>query len=125
MNPELPGVDRKRVPAGTLVIKQGTMGTDAFLIESGTVEVFLEDAGGHKTILAELGAKAIIGEISALANKPRSASVRALQDTVLIPISAADLREIIETSDGLHTRMIKMMLNRMNDARRKLFGGEG
>lgn len=115
-------VDKKMVSAGTTFIEQGTMGTTAFLIESGRVEVFVRDETGREVIITTLGPKSLVGEISLLANKPRSASVRALEDTVMIPVSADDLRDIVGTSEGLHKTMVNMMVNRVKGLHGKLLG---
>lgn len=115
-------VDKKLVKAGTLVIEQGTIGNTAFLIESGRVQIFKAGADGAEVLLAELGAKALIGEIGALSNKPRNASVRALEDTVLIPVSASELQVIMSTSDDLYKNLFGMIVDRLKDGHRKVFG---
>lgn len=117
-------VDKKLVKAGTLVIEQGTVGNTAFLIESGRVQVFKVGENGAEIPLAELGAKALIGEIGALSNKPRNASVRALEDTVLIPVSASELQVIMSTSDDLYKNLFGMIVDRLKDGHRKVFGKE-
>ncbi|MBI3441475.1 MAG: cyclic nucleotide-binding domain-containing protein [Proteobacteria bacterium] len=119
---EMLTVDKKFFPAGTIVIEQGTVGTNAFLIESGRVQVFKKDASGQEAVLSELGAKALIGEMGALSNKPRRASVRTIEDSVLIPISAAELQVVMGISEDLHKTLVGMIVNRLKDTHQKLFG---
>lgn len=118
-------LDRQAVPAGVIVIKQGTTGQHAYVIESGKVEVFIQDAAGNITVVAELGPEAMFGEMSSIAGGGlRSASVRTIENSVLVTISADDMQESIRTSPGLHTRLMRMVTDRMWDNNTKLWGNK-
>ncbi|MFH1158271.1 MAG: cyclic nucleotide-binding domain-containing protein [Pseudomonadota bacterium] len=112
-------LDRKFVPAGTLIIEQGTAGNRAFYIESGEVEVFIHD--GEKAVpVAHLGPESLIGEMAVLTDGHRSASVRTVKDSILIAIPAHDLQETMRASDGMYRRIMNMLHDRMEDTRAKL-----
>jgi CRP-like cAMP-binding protein len=115
-------VSRMAVPAGTLLIEQGTTGTQAFLIESGKVEVFIRDGQGHETRIAELGPKSLVGEMAAITNKPRSASVRALEETVLVAVSSDILKQGVNGSENLQKGLMRIIMDRLQDTQRKLTG---
>ena len=117
-------LDRQFIPAGTVVIEQGTLGNRAFMIESGSVEVFMIDPHGKELILAELGIGALVGEMAAMSEGLRSASVRAKGDCVLVTISAHDLQESLKASNNLYKRMMRMMTERMRDTNVKLMQKE-
>ncbi len=117
-------LDRQFIPAGTLVIEQGAQGNRAFLIESGAVEVFVRNPNGSETLLAELGAGAMVGEMAALSEGVRSASVRTKADCVLIGIPAHDLTTSMKASESLYKRLIRMMSSRMKDTNMKLLQRE-
>ena len=72
------------------LFRQGDLPTSAFLIEEGHVEVVLERDGGDR-VLAVRGPGDIIGEMAIVDRVPRSASVRALEGCVVLPITAAQL----------------------------------
>ena len=116
-------LDRKFVPAGTLIIEQGTVGNRAFFIESGEVEVFIYD-GGKAVTVAKLGPESLIGEMALLVDKQRSANVRTVKDSILITISAYDLRESMRTSENLYKRVMNTLHNRKEDTREKLMRKE-
>ncbi len=87
---ELAGVAqlaRERMdPAGTVVIRQGQVGKEVYLLEEGLVEVFREHAGANQ-LLAELSAPAFFGERVLLdPDRVRTASVKALSDLRLLVI---------------------------------------
>jgi len=117
-------LDRQFVLAGTLIIQQGTMGNRAFMVESGSVEVFIKDQNGTEMILSDLGAGSMVGEMAALSDGLRSASVRTKEDCVLIAIPAHDLHSSMKASDSLYKRLIRMMTARMKDTNMKLLRKE-
>src|SRR4051812_30614964 len=117
-------LDRQFVPAGTLIIEQGTLGTRAFMIETGGLEVFIVDEQGNELSLTSLGPGAMVGEMAALSDGLRTASVRTSEDSVIITIPAHDLHSSMKASEGLYKRLIRMMMTRMNDTNMKLLQKE-
>ena len=71
---------------GDIIIKQGAIGDEMFVIESGSVRVF-RTIGGAETLLGVLKADEIFGELALFDYKPRSASARAVGDTVVRVVS--------------------------------------
>lgn len=117
-------LDRQFVPVGTVIIEQGTIGSRAFMVESGSLEVFMKDEGGNEITLSDLGPGAMVGEMAALSDGLRTASVRTKEDAVLITIPAHDLHASMKASDGLYKRLIRMMTARMKETNMKLLHKE-
>ncbi len=117
-------LDRQCVPAGTVIIQQGTMGNRAYLIEKGKIEVYTTTATGLEVPIAELGRGSLIGEMALIADGPRNATVRALEETTLISISARDLQASMSASDSLHKRLMRLVMDRIKDTQRKLLRKE-
>lgn len=69
--------------AGEVIFRQGYPAPDAYIIESGRVEIYIEELDGSETQLAILGPGQLFGEMGPMDEKPRNASARALEDTVL------------------------------------------
>ncbi len=113
-------LDRRFVPAGELVIEQGNIGNRAFLIESGRVEIFMKDEKGRTVKIAEAAAGAIIGEMALITGAQRSASIRTIQDSVLITISAKDIEDTVGQQGGLFQHVMKLMAERLRDTNAKL-----
>ena len=63
--------------AGEIIFKQGQQGRAAFLIQSGTVEIFVSEQEKFLSI-TRLGEKEIFGELALIDGAPRSASARAV-----------------------------------------------
>ena len=85
-------------PAGTQLITEGDLTASLYYIRNGHVTVYRE---AHDSLeerqLAELQNGLILGEISLLDGKPRSASAKVIKDTELIEFNPKD---ILELPDG-------------------------
>ena len=73
---------RETYKAGEVIFKEGTHGSAVYILSSGKVEVS-KLVHGKKIVLGILGAGDMFGEMSYLDPGPRSATVTALEDTVL------------------------------------------
>jgi small-conductance mechanosensitive channel/CRP-like cAMP-binding protein len=77
--------------AGQTVVRQHETGDSMFVIGRGRVRVSIEPAN---TEVAVLKAGDYFGEMSLLTGQPRTANVTALDECVLLEISAIDFRQI-------------------------------
>ena len=76
-------ITRHEFRKGKPIVRQGTHGTSAFIIEKGGVEVVRVDDKGNRTVLTTLKEKDIFGEMGLIAGWQRTASVIALDDVVV------------------------------------------
>jgi CRP/FNR family cyclic AMP-dependent transcriptional regulator len=79
----MPMSDTLRFAPQDIIFKQAYPGDDAYVILSGEVEIYLEHPDGKEQRLAVLGKGQMFGELAQLDGRPRSASARALKETVL------------------------------------------
>lgn len=105
-------LERKFVPQGTVIIKQGDDAFAAYLIQSGRVSVTrLEN--GKEILLAELGVGEICGEMALINEAARTASVVALEDCNLIIITKAAFEQKLENTDPTIQAIVEMLIERM------------
>jgi CRP-like cAMP-binding protein len=98
--------------AGDLILKEGAFSDKAFLIKSGKVRVFRNE-GSKEDDIATLGVGQIFGEMSLIAKNQHMASVEALTDVVLIPISAETLDKKLENTDPLIKTILRALIDRL------------
>ncbi len=96
----------------TVLFKQGEAGDCAYVVESGRVLVYLEI--DQKVVpIAQIKKGEIFGEMSLIDSQPRSASVKATEDTVLNVVTKDQLIERFSHSDQLVQLLLKVMMNRV------------
>src|SRR6476469_1787681 len=85
------GATRREVPAGTLVLQEGSKTGHLFVLLEGRLEVIKGDS--VVAVLTEPGA--MLGEMSVLLDQPHTATVRAAADSVVYEFdeAAAFLRD--------------------------------
>lgn len=108
-------LERRFVPEGKIIIKEGEVGYSAFLIQSGSVCVYSE-AGGKMTVLAELGVGEICGEMALIDEDCRSASVKAIENSTLIMLTRTAFEEKLRKSDPTIKAVVKMLIKRVKTA---------
>ena len=99
--------------AGSVLTRQGQTGGLAFVIASGKAEVV---RGGKR--LATLGPGDVVGELSLLDGKPRSATVKALTDIEVLEISADDLRRLLRKAPSVVRKLLEALAERLRAADR-------
>lgn len=105
-------LERRFVPKGTLVIKEGEIGNSAFLVQSGLVKVYVAHEDRHIE-LAQMGPGQIFGEMSLVFDEKRSATVEAIEDTNLIVITRQTLEEKLRKSDPTVRAIVPMLMKRI------------
>jgi predicted acylesterase/phospholipase RssA/CRP-like cAMP-binding protein len=89
----LPWPDTVRtLQAGELLVGEGDTGSEVFLVVEGTFEVL---RGPDLARIAVVGAGATVGEIAALAGCPRTATVRALEPSVVRQLDGATCQRLL------------------------------
>lgn len=84
-------------PASALIFREGEAGDCAYVVVSGSVEVFAIDRNGDEVVLAQLKELSHVGEQSLLPGHSgrRNASLRACEDTTLLRIPKAELQKVL------------------------------
>jgi putative ABC transport system ATP-binding protein len=81
-----------RLGAGEILFRQGERGELIYHVGSGLLEVYRELADGGTEVLARVEPGNYVGELGPILNLPRSASVRALQDSDLTGYTVRSFR---------------------------------
>ena len=95
--------------AGRQIIDHLDRTSDCFLIASGAVRVVVHSAAGKEITFRDIGAGEIVGELSAIDGKPRSASVVALTPARIARLTSADLWAISERNPSVAGALIRRL----------------
>lgn len=104
-------LDREVFAAGEQIFKVGDAGDCAYLIEKGSVEVFFVEHGVER-LVSSLGKDEMFGEIALIDHQPRTATVRAAERTVLVPIRRKLVDNLLEKSDPILRHLLLVILER-------------
>lgn len=94
---------------GEPIFLQGEEADAFYVVISGLVEVGAQPRSGRaERVLAHLGPGAVLGETSIFLGGPHSATVRAVEPTVLLRFAVAGFMEMVETR---HRGAIRVLFN--------------
>ncbi len=85
----------RRIATGWPVVTEGESGSEFFLVRSGRLEVVHSDAGGKEVGLRMLERGASFGEIALLQASPRTATVRAVEDSEVFALDKGTFDRLI------------------------------
>ena len=91
---EPPAVCTRFLQAGQVVVKEGDPGRSMFVVLEGRVAVARQAEGQQPVVVGELGAGEFFGELALLTGAPRTASVVAVEDAVVLELSQSG-REVL------------------------------
>jgi len=100
----LPRICELQLKAGDILFRAGDVGDALYIVAHGKVEVLTEPATEGKIAtgpIAVLGEGHAFGEMSLLSGDPRTATIRAAENSDLLRIGKQDFEELIAADDEL------------------------
>jgi CRP-like cAMP-binding protein len=101
-------------PMGDIIFSEGEIGTEMYIIQSGTVEL-LKEIGGETRVLSTLEKGDFFGEMSVLEDLPRTASARAKTDVELVRINGATFDAMLKSNTEIAVRMLRKLSRRIRE----------
>lgn len=102
------------VPVGQNVVEEGASGDSLYVIVRGKVAVL-----HNERVLNELGERAVFGELSLLDSAPRTATIRALEDTTVLRLDQAPyydlMTDYVEVAMGTIQMLTRNLRARTSD----------
>jgi CRP-like cAMP-binding protein len=100
---------------GQIIVTQGTPGQAFYLILTGRVEI-LRDG----TSLGAFGPGDFFGEMSLLDQAPRSATIRAIEQTECLMLSSWDFKGLLERYPSIAIKLLEVLSRRLRVADERL-----
>jgi CRP/FNR family transcriptional regulator, cyclic AMP receptor protein len=92
-------------PKDHVVFRQGEHGDSALIIESGHIEILVENEG-RREVIATLGPSEVLGELSLIDPGPRSATAIVSEPVVVYELRSAEFQKL---RDGLNPAAYKVI----------------
>ena len=108
--------DEVTVPEGKVLVEQGDIGREMFVILDGNAAV---KRNGRKIASLDVGDP--VGELSLLDHGPRTATVVATSDLTLFVLSSRRFNAVLEESPGMSRKLMAFLAGRVRDLDSKTF----
>jgi len=105
---------RRNLKKGETVFSQGSPSDCAFIISSGSVEIIENTPEGQK-VIGQLTENEIFGEMGLIDGKPRSATVRALEDSVVYIMSKINFDKLAREKPEALLPILKVLSGRLRE----------
>ena len=103
------------VPAGEVLMTQGEPGDAMYISISGRLRAYARDAQGEERMLREMARGQVIGEMALFTQAPRSATVVAIRDSVLVRLDHAGWNELLQSSPQVSALLTRQALLRLQN----------
>jgi uncharacterized iron-regulated membrane protein len=117
--------ERRTVPPGQVVVRQGDEATELYVIVSGAVDVRRRGRDGDDVHVRTLGAGEHFGEIGLLTGEPRTATVVAARPAELLVFDRATVSEMLDGSTRTSESVARTAAARMARDAQDGHDGEG
>ena len=105
--------DVRLVPAGAVLIEEGTPGAEAFIVARGELEVRRTGSDGAPVILARLQSGQVFGEMALVSRAPRAASVVASRPSLVLVAPVAALESVAARAPEVGEQLASFCRERM------------
>ena len=115
-------LERRSLPEGTVLIRQGDPPDDMFVLESGRLRVEMMTPEGARMRLSTVRPGVVVGEVALYTGVPRTADVVAETPSVVLGLSRASIERLEaeepETAAALHRWLATTLAVRLTDSQR-------
>ena len=110
----------RTLPAGTVIFYEGEPGDALYVVGSGAIEVYLTDRDtGVDIPLRRFKPAEYLGEMALIAEEPRSASARSVQETVVLVLTREAFMRIVAHVPAVGLSLAQELARRLRDANKR------
>ncbi len=99
--------------AGATLMAQGEPGDAMYLSISGRLRAYVRDDDGAEHLVREMARGQVVGEMALYTDEPRSATVVAIRDSVLVRLSKPAFQRLLENSVQASIALTRQLIRRL------------
>ena len=107
-------------PPGETIVREKDIGDALYLIKTGTVTISKQVRGEESIDLARMAAGECFGEMAAIDEEVRSATVAALQECTVLRISKEDMHDVLRENPQIGIELLRIFVKRLRGANGKI-----
>ena len=101
------------VGGGEILFKHHDTGDSLYFVISGRLQAFVIDDKGRRQVIGEIIRGETVGEMAIFTGDPRSATIVALRDSVLVKLSKNAFEHVIAAYPAVSMNVTKLIINRL------------
>lgn len=109
------GLEVVNLKAGEILFREGDTGEHMYVVVGGELEILKAPDTDDEMILNMIHAGEYIGEMSLITGAPRTASVRARGDVILLSMSRSQLMDLLQRHPQLANDMVGVLSQRLDN----------
>ncbi|RMF24284.1 MAG: hypothetical protein D6765_12005, partial [Bacteroidetes bacterium] len=98
---------------GEVLFEQGERGRDLYILVSGRLQAVVRQHNGQTKVIGEVSRGETVGEMALFTGEPRSASIVALRDSVVVKVSQEAFQEMIRRHPTMVINIAKLIIQRL------------
>ena len=113
-------VMRRHAPRGSVIMAEGDPVDSLYIVISGRLKVMMGEADGKEVILGILGPGEFFGEMGLIDDRPRSASVIAIEPCELLSVTKRAFKKCLLENYQVAMTVLRVLVRRLREADRKI-----
>jgi len=115
-----PAIQHRSYPRHSFMLRAGEKSDALYIILSGRAKIVIDDGEGREVTLTTIGPSEFFGEMSLIDDKPRSASVEALDQCEVLYISKAAFMTCLKDNFEVAMMILRAVVTRLREADEKI-----
>ncbi|GAB3710883.1 patatin-like phospholipase family protein [Spirosoma flavus] len=108
-----PMLEWVEIRGGEVLFRQHEIGDSLYFVISGRLQAYVTDDQGNHLVIGEIIRGETAGEMAIFTGDPRSATIVALRDSVLVKLSQSAFEQIIAAYPAVSMNVTKLIINRL------------
>lgn len=106
------------LPGGSILMRQGDASDAIYLVLAGRLQASILDENDQQVILSDIGRGEPIGEMGVISGAPRTATITALRDCLLVSLTGADFVSVLHSWPGAALPLASKLIERLSPKKR-------
>ena len=115
-----PAIQHRTYPRHAFMLRAGEKADALYIILAGRAKIVVDDGEGREVTLTIIGPNEFFGEMSLIDDKPRSASVEALEPCEVLYISKAAFMTCLKDNFEMAMLILRAVVGRLREADQKI-----